>query len=150
MNFILIIHVKQIPRNSLDALERKKVLTTIIGPLVLKNGKHTDSEIQMTENLNDYFASIFATEKNSEYLPHIEALSNTAFLSTCTLKEKESLDAINEIKIKKTPRPDKISPRILKEDKNELTKPLSILLKKSLNIRQVLDEWKLGNVTPIF
>jgi len=59
------------------------------------------------------------------------------------------LHTIEKIKVSKTPRPDKISHRILKEVKHQISKPLSILFNKSLTVGIVPSDLKRGNVTPV-
>ena len=54
------------------------------------------------------------------------------------------------MKINKTLDLDQTFPRILKEAKNEILLPLSIVFNKSLLTGKVPGEWKLANVTPIF
>ncbi len=65
------------------------------------------------------------------------------------ITEHDILQAVNNIKVNKTPGPNKISPRILKEVKEDISHPLLILLKESLRQGKVPTEWKYTNVTPI-
>ena len=57
---------------------------------------------------------------------------------------------MNSMNVNKTPGPDKISPRFLKDASNVLVKPLMISFNKTLLAGKVPHEWKLANVTPIF
>ena len=71
-------------------------------------------------------------------------------LNSMIVTEKDVLHSIEKIRVNKTPGPDKISPRVLKEAKHEISKPLAIIFNKSLDSGKVPNEWKLANVTPIF
>jgi len=46
--------------------------------------------------------------------------------------------------------PDNLLPRLLTQIQNEISRPLWILLQKSLQEGAVQDDWKRANVTPIF
>jgi len=46
--------------------------------------------------------------------------------------------------------PDGIHPRVLRELAEELAKPLSIICQQSCPTGEVPDDWRIGNVTPIY
>ena len=54
------------------------------------------------------------------------------------------------LKVDKSPGPDQLHPRVLKELANELAKPLTLLFQMSLDHGKVPIQWKLANVTPIY
>ena len=116
----------------------------------MNNGKHTENEVEMANILNDYFASVFTIENTTSSPQSPINLTYNTVLENLTIHNSDILSAIDRMKKNKTPGPDKISPRILKEAKNELILPLSVLFNKSLNSGKVPCEWKLANVTPIF
>ena len=90
------------------------------------------------ENLDNipYAAPIHVDDANT--LDHIH------------ITEEQVLNCLDKLNVKKTPGTDTISPRMLKEAKDEFLKPLTSLFNKSLQTGTVPNEWKLANVTPIF
>jgi len=89
----------------------------------MENGQHTDNENEMASILNDCFASVFTQEDSSTQLITATALNEVNFIDFIIMESK-ILHTINKLKVNKTPGPNKISPRILKEVKNEICKPL--------------------------
>ena len=55
-----------------------------------------------------------------------------------------------QLKIDKSPGPDELHPRILKELATEITKPLSIIFKQSISLMTVPKEWRNTTFTAIF
>lgn len=104
----------------------------------------------MSNILNNFFASVFTTEDTNDIpTPPTVRIDNNNILSTFSFTENEVLNCIDKLKISKSPGPDTISPRVLKEAKNEFAKPLTSLFNNSLQSGIIPDEWKLANVTPI-
>ena len=58
--------------------------------------------------------------------------------------------AIDKLKASKSQGPDQIHPKLIKECKDPLVKPLQIIFKKSMENSQLPSIWKQGNVTAIF
>ncbi|KGL80412.1 hypothetical protein N309_11639, partial [Tinamus guttatus] len=46
--------------------------------------------------------------------------------------------------------PDGIHPRVLRELADAIAKPLSIIFERSWRTREMLEDWKKANVTPVF
>ena len=137
------------PKEFFRFINQKRVVTSTIGPLTDETGDFTRDEHQMSNILNKFFASVFTTEDtNVIHVPPAVATDN--ILSSINVTEDDVLKCIDKLKVNKSPGPDTISPRVLKEAKNELAKPLSHIFNKSLQLGEMPDEWKLANVTPIF
>ena len=92
------------------------------------------------------------TAEDLNNIPEVPAtqFNHNKVLSHITVTEGDVSKCIDKLKVSKSPGPDTISPRILKEAKNELVKPLSSIFNKSLQSGSMPDEWKLANVTPIY
>ena len=58
--------------------------------------------------------------------------------------------ALKSLKAGKSPGPDSIHPRILKELATELAYPLRILFEKSIKNGKLPNDWKSAEVRPIF
>ena len=58
--------------------------------------------------------------------------------------------ALKSLNVSKSPGPDEIHPRILKELSYELSKPLTMLFNKSIHDGKIPDKWKIAEVRPIF
>ena len=99
--------------------------------------------------LNDYFASVFTVEEDrEEATPYQMTVAAQLFLVDIT--EEDVMRVIDKLKICKSPGPDKIYPRILKEVKEAICKPLCVIFNLFLRTGKVVSEWKLANVTPLF
>ena len=140
---------KSNPKEFYSYVNKKKTLACSIGPLNNEENNSTSNENEMASILNNFFASVFTDEECSSYKP-LEGRMTPNVLDQITIYESDVQRAIEKIKVNKAPGPDKISPRILREIKLQVSKPLSILFNKSLTLGKVPSDWKCANVTPIF
>ena len=58
--------------------------------------------------------------------------------------------ALNSLKINKSPGPDGLHPRILKELSSEISRPLALLFNKTMYSGMIPSSWKVAEVRPIF
>ena len=138
------------PKEFYCYIREKKVLNSTIGPLVSSEGETTTDEREMADILNNYFASVFTVEDNASEQPATPQQTVAAHLFSIDISENDVIGVINKLKICKSPGPDKIYPRILKEVKEIICKPLCIIFNLSLRSGKVVKGWKLANVTPLF
>ncbi len=66
------------------------------------------------------------------------------------INTEDVLKAINSLKTNKSPGPDNIYPKILKETKNEIVDALTSIFNLSLRRSLVPVDWKTANIIPIF
>ena len=139
------------PKEFYSFIRQKKITTTTIGPIIDENGDFINDDEQICNILNSFFASVFTDEdlSNIPTVPSVQNINNEV-LSSFIITENDVAECIEKLKVSKSPGPDTISPRILKEAKTELVKPLTLLFNKSLQSGTMPEEWKLANVTPIF
>ena len=123
-----------------------------VGPIEVENGHITDDDKRMCTCLNEYFLSVFTSE-NLEYIPEIEAIysgNSENILRTIDISREDVLKELNKLKSHKSPGPDEVYARVLKECKAELCCPLVSLFNNSIKSGIVPKAWKLADVVPIF
>ena len=102
----------------------------------------------MGEVLNKYFASVFTKEKDMvdgeckkedvDILGHVE------------IKREEILEVWKNIKVDKSPGPDRVYPRILREAREEIAEALAKISVSSLATGKVPEDWRVANIVPLF
>ena len=71
-------------------------------------------------------------------------------MESTDISEEDVLKCLNKLKPSKSPGPDGLHPRVLKEAAEIIAKPLSIIFNKSIEQGTVPDDWKLAHVTALF
>ena len=71
-------------------------------------------------------------------------------LDTVEITEDLVMKKLSALKVDKSQGPDGINPRILKECRSSIAKPLYIIFKKSLESGQLPSDFKNANISPIF
>ena len=85
----------------------------------------------------------FLSQQLNSEGPIMKKLNNIEITRENVLKE------INRLKSNKSPGPDNIYARVLKECKEELSEPLLTLYRSSLETGTVPKSWRTANVVPI-
>ena len=108
----------------------------------------TVNDQEKAEALSEFFSSVFITE-NDEEVPQLPKMT-AKVLNEVDITEEVVLKKLNALKISKSPGPDGIHPRVLRELKDNLAKPLTAIFKDSLGSETVPQNWKRGLITPIY
>ena len=102
----------------------------------------------MAEELNSYFASVFTVEDTSG-MPELQE-NQGAQVSAVAITEEKVLEKLKGLKVDKSPGPDGLHPRVLKEIAEEIVEALVVIFQESLEAGRVPDDWKVANVTLLF
>ncbi|KAF7239069.1 hypothetical protein EYD10_14280 [Varanus komodoensis] len=137
-----------------DAKHNKKAFFRYIqnkrhekGVQLLKvDGRVMTDDKEKAEVLNSYFALVFS-HKEICTQEEVQAGSERWQPKIDRQMVKEYLDGINTLK---SMGPDELYPRVIKELAEELSEPWAIIFDKSWKTGEVPDDWRRGNVVPIF
>lgn len=108
-----------------------------------------ESNKEKADLLNTYFSKQSTIENPHHPLPPLEIITNV-LISGVTVTTQDVKDSINSMDSAKASGPDLISPRLIKEGKDELASPLARFFNKLLLKSVFPSSWKLANVCPIY
>ena len=112
------------------------------------DGVTLSNDLSIVESMNDFFSSVFTSE-DCDNFPEFEYVTNCKLSNIlCNTKEVEKL--LRNLDIYKSPGPDSLPPRILKECASVLSSPLCFFFNKSFSTGKLPHLWKLANITPLF
>jgi hypothetical protein len=113
------------------------------------SGKRTSSDQEKTEVLNNFFTEVF-TKEDTSVIPTIPRKQFVHSLSSVPISRDAIAKKLKSLKISKSPGPDCIHPRLLREQAELLKEPLKIIFCKSLQEGRLPRDWKVGHISPIF
>ena len=119
-----------------------------ISNLKKADGTLTVNDQEKAEVLNSFFSSVFVNESNDP-VPDFSTKSSST-INNIIITEENMLSVLKKLNISKSPGPDKIHPRILRELCHELAHPFYLLFNKTLQDGTIPDAWKVAEVKPIF
>uniref|UniRef100_A0A674ICA9 Reverse transcriptase domain-containing protein n=4 Tax=Terrapene triunguis TaxID=2587831 RepID=A0A674ICA9_9SAUR len=119
-----------------------------VGPLLSEEGETVTGNLEMAEMLNDFFVSVF-TEK-SEGMPILVNANGKGVGLADKIKKEQVKNHLEKLDACKSPGPDEMHPRILKELIEEVSEPLAIIFGKSWETGEIPEDWKRANIVPIY
>ena len=124
--------------------------TNISSLLNNKTGRLTKTQKEQADALAAQFASVMVSEPDGDIptIPDKELL--TPPLSSINITEDMVLKKLKNLDATKSPGPDQIHPRVLKETATAIAPALTILYRNVLSKKKVPDEWKTAVITAIY
>ena len=143
------LNAKSNPKAFYKYANGKMKVRAAVGDLKRPDGGIAQTNMEKAETLNEFFASVFTKEQTGE-LPDFEDRPFTTTLHSITISPSQIEKKLSKLNPTKSPGPDGIHTRILREVSAEISQPLAHLYSRSLRSGEVPQEWKDGHITPIF
>ena len=121
-----------------------------VSSLLKEDGKLTTNDLEKSEVLNDFFGSVFTVEDKSDIPVFIPNKPINSFVNTVNITVEDMSNALNSLKMNKSPGPDGLHPRVLKELSKEIAYPLKYIFDLTIKTGKFPDKWKVAEVRPIF
>ena len=118
-----------------------------IPPLETQNGL-IETDAEKADVLNDFFVQQSTVDDSYAQIPQFVA-PNHDTLDDIDINQQDVLNAIKDLDPNKASGPGLISPKLIKEGKNELAYPYSKLFNLSIESHRIPESFKKSNVTPI-
>ena len=141
--------IKVNPKSFWKYVRSKTKVKQGISDLERQDGSFAHTDGEKAEELNKFFASVFTREDVSDVPEPVSKHSGDA-LSTIVVTEEEVLKKLKKMNPSKSPGPDGLHPRVLKESADVIALPLTLIFNKSLSEGVVPNEWKVAHVTALF
>eukprot|EP00057_Strongylocentrotus_purpuratus_P009185 XP_011663659.1 PREDICTED: RNA-directed DNA polymerase from mobile element jockey-like [Strongylocentrotus purpuratus] len=141
--------IKENPKGFWNYVRSKTKVKSGISDLIKEDGSKTTSDEEKAEVLNEFFASVF-TREDVTTIPEPEVKFDGDPLEEVVITTEEVLKKLKKLNPSKSPGPDGLHPRVLKEAAEVLAEPLAVIFNKSIQEGRVPDGWKEANVTAIY
>ena len=123
---------KRNPKVFYTYVNSKLKARSVLPDIITKGGTRVTSDIDKANMSNNFFSSVF-TQEDLNQLLSAPNLKIREVLDDFVFTEADVLSLLRKLNVTKSPGPDNIHPRVLKECADELVKPLYILFRASLS-----------------
>ena len=142
--------VKRSPKSFWSYVKDQTKSNSKIGDLQDSNGNiHTDDS-DKADILNDFFATVFTRESDSDIPPVDRKVDDNTFIDSVEINPTQILKLLKNLNVSKSCGPDNCHPFFLKECADSLVTPLCNIFTKSIQTGCIPEDWKKANVSCIF
>ena len=119
-----------------------------IGPLKNSDGEIVVEPGEQATILNNFFSTVFT--RNEDEPPNKVCFAGEKELRKIEIDIERVKRMIDGLKEKSAPDPDGIPNKMIKEIKNEVAQPITMLYQKCMEESKIPDEWRMTHITPIY
>ena len=145
----LVDKIKTNPKAYWNYVNSKKKCKIRINSLRNPDGELTEDDTEKVDILNKFFTSVF-TKEDLTNIPELNDDYQGPLLINIDFSESDIEEILKSLKIHKSPGPDNLHPRLLKELATVLSKPFYIIFRISIDTGKLPTKWKDAHVTPVF
>ena len=138
---------KENPKTFYAYINSAKRTRSKIGPLK-EDGEIVVEPAEQAEILNQFFSSVFT--RCEEETPEKVCVAGDKEITEIRIDRERVIKMIEGLKEQSAPGPDQIPNKLIKELKNEIAAPLTMLYRKCMEEAKIPDEWRQTHITPIF
>ena len=142
-------HVTQNPKVFWKYVSSKTKVKARVETLSRGDGTSAITSEEKAEVLNNFFSKVF-TEEDTSDIPEVDPKFNGEPLTSITVQEEEIRRRLEALNCSKSPGPDGLHPRVLKELATPLCTVFKMMFQRSIDTGVLPAKWKEGNVVPIF
>ncbi len=113
------------------------------------NGVRATNDQQKANALSEFYKRVFTCEYVIS-IPNFEKRQVDSALEDINFSQKDIEDLLKELNTSKSQGPDLLHPRLLFEARSEISRPLFIIFRKSMDTSLLPEDWKNANITPIY
>lgn len=143
------VKAKKNPKEFYKYVNSKLRTRTGVADLKKSDGTEIRNDKEKAEEFNGFFVSVFTQEDCNNMPPSVDKKTKKG-LDDIEFSESDIMQMLLKTNVSKSPGPDEVHPRVLKECAKELAAPLTVLYRASLDGGCLPKAWKDGNITPIF
>ena len=139
------------PKAFWSYIRRRLKTKSGVAPLLENNNDKnstTFKDVEKANILQQQFSSVFTKEPEGE-IPKLDRRTSK-YISSLQITEDMVRKGILKLNLNKSCGPDEIHPKLLKELVSSISKPITLLLNKTMETGELPDDWKCANVSPIF
>ena len=140
--------VKSNPKAFYQYVASKTTKKEGVSDLIKSDGTLTKDDYEKCETINNFFSTVFTVEDTKD-LPDFKTNVKQT-ISTVNTTTNDFINILNKLDVSKSPGPDNLHPKLLKETSSQIALPLKIIFEKTLSLGKLPTQWKQAEVRPIF
>eukprot|EP00061_Rhincodon_typus_P006250 g26696.t1 len=135
--------IKENPKVFYTYVRDKRMARVRVGLIRVIGGNLCVESEETEEVLNEYFASVFTSE--TDFVVCKDIVKQADVIEQVVVKKEDVIEILKNLRIDKSPGPDRMYPRLLQEAREKFAAPLVMIFASSLSTGVVPDDWRVAN-----